>query len=114
MKLNIISLLLLLIAICSWAQDKNTSASDEKQRIPIKPIVIEGEVTGVPNGTPVNFGFQINNSLEYTHGNILVDTIKNGKFRIEKKFIYLDEEDNKDNVDYMKDFVHNIQKLEIC
>lgn len=101
MKRNIISLLLLLTATCSWAQDKNTSTSDEKQRIPIKPIVIEGEVTGVPNGTPVNFGFQINNSLEYTHGNILVDTIKNGKFRIEKKFIYKDLKDSEDNEKYL-------------
>ena len=91
----------MLTATCSWAQDKNTSASDEKQRIPIKPIVIEGEVTGVPDGTPVNFGFQINNSLEYTHGNILVDTIKNGKFRIEKKFIYKDLKDSEDNEKYL-------------
>ena len=101
MKQKIISILLLLIATYSWAQDKSTSASDEKQRIPIKPIVIEGEVTGVPNGTPVNFGFQINNSLEYTHGNILVDTIKNGKFRIEKKFIYKDLKDSEDNEKYL-------------
>lgn len=101
MKRNIISLLLLLIAICSWAQDKNTSASDEKQRIPIKPIVIEGEVTGVPNGTPVNLGFQVNKSNEYRHGNILVDTIRNGKFRIEKKFIYKDLADSEDNENYM-------------
>ncbi len=101
MKRNIISLLLLLIATCSWAQDKNTSTSDEKQRIPIKPIVIEGEVTGVPDGAPVNFGFQINNSLEYTHGNILVDTIRNGKFRIEKKFIYKDLKDSEDNEKYL-------------
>lgn len=91
----------MLIAICSWAQDKNTSASDEKQRIPIKPIVIEGEVTGVPNGTPVNLGFQVNKSNEYRHGNILVDTIRNGKFRIEKKFIYKDLADSEDNENYM-------------
>lgn len=101
MKRNIISLLLLLIATCSWAQDKNTSASDEKQRIPIKPIVIEGEVTGVPDGTPVDLGFQVNKSNEYRHGNILVDTIRNGKFRIEKKFIYKDLADSEDNENYM-------------
>lgn len=91
----------MLIATYSWAQDKSTSASDEKQRIPIKPIVIEGEVTGVPNGTPVNLGFQVNKSNEYRHGNILVDTIRNGKFRIEKKFIYKDLADSEDNENYM-------------
>ena len=97
MKRNIISFLLLLIATCSWAQDKNTSTSDEKQRIPIKPIVIEGEVTGIPDGTPIILGFQVNN----LHGNILVDTIRNGKFRIEKKFIYKDLADSEDNENYM-------------
>lgn len=91
----------MLTATCSWAQDKNTSASDEKQRIPIKPIVIEGEVTGIPDGTPIILGFQVNNSNEYTHGNILVDTIRNGKFRIEKKFIYKDLADSEDNENYM-------------
>ena len=101
MKRNIISLLLLLIATCSWAQDKNTSASDEKQRIPIKPIVIEGDVKGIPDGTPVDLGFQVNKSNEYRHGNILVDTIRNGKFRIEKKFIYKDLADSEDNENYM-------------
>ena len=100
MKQKIISILLLLIATYSWAQDKNKSASDEKQRIPIKPIVIEGEVTGVPEGYPVIFGFQVNKSNEYTHGNILVDTIRNGKFHIEKKFIYKDLKDSEDNEKY--------------
>lgn len=102
MKRNIISLLLLLIATCSWAQDKNTSASAEMQRIPIDPIIIDGDVTGVPDGTPVRFAFRIRRTDVYsTAHNTLVDTIRNGKFHIEKKFIYLDEEDNKDNVDYM-------------
>lgn len=101
MKLNKLSLLLLLIATCSWGQVKNTSSSNEKQRIPIKPIVVEGEVTGVPDGTPVHFGFQINNSNEYMDGNILVDTIRNGKFRIEKKFIFKDLEDSEDNENYI-------------
>ena len=104
MKLNIISLLLLLIATCSWAQDKNTSASAEMQRIPIDPIIIDGDVTGVPDGTPVRFAFRIRRTDVYsTAHNTLVDTIRNGKFHIEKKFIYLDEKDSKDNVDYMLD-----------
>ena len=59
MKQKIISILLLLIATYSWAQDKSTSSSDEKQRIPIKPIVVEGEVTGVPDGTPVDICFRV-------------------------------------------------------
>ena len=59
MKRNLISLFLLLIATCSWGQDKNTSASDEKQRIPIKPIIIDGEVTGIPDGTPVDICFRV-------------------------------------------------------
>ena len=72
------------------------------QRIPIDPIIIDGDVTGVPDGTPVRFAFRIRRTDVYsTAHNTLVDTIRNGKFHIEKKFIYLDEEDNKDNVDYM-------------
>ena len=101
MKQKIISLLLLLIATCSWAQDKDASASDEKQRIPIKPIVIEGELTGVPDGTPIKLGFQVNKSNEYRDAHILVDTVRNGKFRIEKNFIFKDFEDSEDNEKYM-------------
>ena len=102
MKQKIISLLLLLIATCSWAQDKDTSASDEKQRIPINPIIVEGELTGVPDGTPIHFAFRQNKSRLYHWGhNTLVDTIRNGKFHIEKKFLFLDKEDNKDNIEYL-------------
>lgn len=101
MKQKIISILLLLIATYSWAQDKNTSASDEKHRIPIKPIVIEGEVTGVPDGTPVFFSYNKNKSLSYEAANgILADTVRNGKFHIEKRFIYKDFEDSEDNEKY--------------
>ena len=101
MKLNIISLLLLLIATCSWGQVKNTSSSDEKQRIPIKPIVVEGEVTGVPDGALVFFSYNINKSYAYSAANgILADTVRNGKFHIEKRFIYKDLEDSEDNEKY--------------
>ena len=101
MKLNIISLLLLLIATCSWGQVKNTSSSDEKQRIPIKPIVVEGEVTGVPDGALVFFSYNINKSYAYWHANgILADTVRNGKFHIEKRFIYKDFKDSEDNEKY--------------
>lgn len=86
----------------SWGQSHDTLSSENKQRIPIAPIVVEGELTGVPDGTPVRFGFRVRKSDFYrnAHGT-LVDTIRDGKFHIEKKFIYLDEEDSKDNVDYL-------------
>ena len=101
MKQKIISILLLLIATYSWAQDKSTSSSDEKQRIPIKPIVVEGEVTGVPDGALVFFSYNINKSYAYSAANgILVDTVRNGKFHIEKRFIYKDLEDSEDNEKY--------------
>ena len=101
MKLNKLSLLLLLIATCSWGQVKNTSSSDEKQRIPIKPIVVEGEVTGVPDGALVFFSYNINKSYAYSAANgILADTVRNGKFHIEKRFIYKDFKDSEDNEKY--------------
>ena len=101
MKQKIISILLLLIATYSWAQDKSTSSSDEKQRIPIKPIVVEGEVTGVPDGALVFFSYNINKSYAYSAANgILADTVRNGKFHIEKRFIYKDLEDSEDNEKY--------------
>ena len=107
MKQKIISILLLLIATYSWAQDKSTSASDEKQRIPIKPIVIEGEVTGVPDGTRVDLQFQVNKSNIYSNAHfLLADTIRNGKFRIEKNFIFKDFEDSEDNENYMLHIVN--------
>ena len=101
MKQKIISILLLLIATYSWAQDKSTSSSDEKQRIPIKPIVVEGEVTGVPDGALVFFSYNINKSYAYSAANgILADTVRNGKFHIEKRFIYKDFKDSEDNEKY--------------
>ena len=101
MKQKIISILLLLIATCSWGQVKNTSSSDEKQRIPIKPIVVEGEVSGVPDGALVFFSYNINKSYAYSAANgILADTVRNGKFHIEKRFIYKDFKDSEDNEKY--------------
>ncbi|MBP5423630.1 MAG: hypothetical protein J6Y78_14445, partial [Paludibacteraceae bacterium] len=95
MKRNIISLLLLLITSCTWAQSHNTSV-ENKQRIPIDPIIVEGEVTGVSDGTRVMFAFRIKKSDIYSTAHYtLIDTIRNGKFHIEKKFIYLDEKDSK-------------------
>ena len=112
MKRNLISLLLLLIATCSWGQVKNTSSSDEKQRIPIDPIVIDGEVTDVPDGTVVGLFYRVNKSKEMINpemiekkgnpntGITMVDTIKNGKFHLEKKFIYKDLKDSESNYEY--------------
>ena len=99
-KILIIFFACVSVCLSSWAQSKGTTTSDEKQRIPIKPIVIEGEVSGVPDGTPVSLAYCINKSYSYMHANILVDTVRNGKFHIEKKFIYKDLEDSEDNEKY--------------
>lgn len=102
MKQNLILSLLLLFSLTSWAQDNDASTSKEELKIPIKPIVVEGELTNVPDGTRVMFAFRIKKSDIYSTAHYtLIDTIRNGKFHIEKKFIYLDEKDSKDNVDYM-------------
>ena len=102
MRRNVLSILLLLIATCSWAQGQNAQASDEKQRIPMDPIVIDGELTDVPDGTPVNFGYRTNKSSIYLYGDgLLHDTVRNGRFHIEKKFIYKDRLDSEDNIQYM-------------
>ena len=112
MKRNLISLLLLLIATCSWGQVKNASTSNEKQRIPIEPIIIDGEVTDVPDGTVVGLFYRVNKSKEMFNpemiekkgnpntGITMVDTIKNGKFHLEKKFIYKDLKDSESNYEY--------------
>lgn len=102
MKQNLIISLLLLFSLTSWAQDNDASTSKEELKIPIKPIVVEGELTNVPDGTRVMFAFRIKKSDIYSTAHYtLIDTIRNGKFHIEKKFIYLDKKDSKDNVDYM-------------
>ena len=98
--------LILLFACVQWlgalAQSQGNSKSDEKQRIPITPIVVDGEVTGVPDGTPIVFCYRVKKTREYRNArNTLTTTIQNGKFHIEKKFLFLDKEDSKDNVEYM-------------
>ena len=112
MKRNIISLLLLLIATCLWAQNKDTSSSENVQRIPIAPIIIDGEVTGVPDGTVVGLFYRVNKSKEMYNPDLIIkkgdtnteitmiDTIKNGKFHLEKKFIYKDLKDSESNYEY--------------
>ena len=112
MERNIISLLLLLIATCSWGQNKDTSSSENVQRIPIAPIIIDGEVTGVPDGTVVGLFYRVNKSKEMYNPDLIIkkgdtnteitmiDTIKNGKFHLEKKFIYKDLKDSESNYEY--------------
>ena len=112
MKRNIISLLLLLIATCSWGQNKDTSSSENVQKIPIAPIIIDGEVTGVPDGTVVGLFYRVNKSKEMYNPDLIIkkgdtnteitmiDTIKNGKFHLEKKFIYKDLKDSESNYEY--------------
>lgn len=89
--------LLLFATLSLWGQNK-----ENVQIIPIDPIIVDGELTGVSDGTPIKLAFREKKTLFYNYAkNTLVDTIRNGKFHIEKKFIYLDEEDSKDNVEYM-------------
>ena len=100
-KILIIFFACVSVCLSSWAQSKGNTTSDEKQRIPIKPIVVEGEVTGVPDGALVFFSYNINKSYNYSPANgILADTVRNGKFHIEKRFIYKDLEDSEDNEKY--------------
>jgi len=89
--------LLLFATLSLWGQNK-----ENVQIIPIDPIIVDGELTGVSDGTPIKLAFRKKKTLFYSYANnALVDTIRNGKFHIEKKFIYLDEEDSKDNVEYI-------------
>lgn len=132
MKRNLISLLLLLITNFSWAQSHDTSV-ENKQRIPIEPIIIDGEVTDVPDGTVVGLFYRVNKSKEMYNpdmivkngnskiGITMVDTIKNGKFHLEKKFIYKDLKDSETNYEFfvtaegysLKIFAHPGTKVKI-
>ena len=111
MKRDLISLLLLLITNFSWAQSHDTSV-ENKQRIPIEPIIIDGDVTGVPDGIVVGLFYRVNKSKEMYNPDLIIkkgdtnteitmiDTIKNGKFHLEKKFIYKDLKDSETNYEY--------------
>ena len=47
----------------------------ERQRIPIDPIIVEGEVTGVPDGTLVEFNYRIGKAKRHSQANwVLGDT----------------------------------------
>lgn len=96
----------------SWGQSQDALSSENKQRIPIDPIVVDGEVTDVPDGTVVGLFYRVNKSKEMFNpdmigknenpntGITMVDTIKNGKFHLEKKFIYKDLKDSESNYEY--------------
>ena len=56
--------LLLFATLSLWGQNKDTSSSENVQRIPIAPIIIDGEVAGVPDGTVVGLFYRVNKSKE--------------------------------------------------
>ena len=68
-------MLLMLTAVSGWAQE--SKASDEKT---LAPIVIEGNVERVPDGTVVMVGGRMGGFCSY--GPNQGDTLRNGKFRI--------------------------------
>ena len=78
MKQSFITFMLLLTAICSWAQ--KSKASDEK---PIAPVIVEGTLEGVPDGTVIMVqerkGGTKSFFREFEEG---IDTLRNGIFRI--------------------------------
>ena len=73
MKKTIIIMLLMLTAISSFAQE--SKSSDEKS---LAPIVIEGNVERVPDGTVLWLSVRQNKSL--TVHSVAKDTIEGGKF----------------------------------
>ena len=84
MKKTIIVMLLMLIAVSGWAQE--SKASDEK---PLAPVIVEGNVERVPDGTVIIL-CQFTSQHLSPLGPQAKDTIRNGKFRIvlplEKKY----------------------------
>ena len=78
MKQSFITFMLLLTAICSWAQ--KSKASDEK---PIAPVIVEGTLEGVPDGTVIMVQERKGGTKSYfreiEEG---IDTLRNGIFRI--------------------------------
>ena len=75
MKKTIIIMLLMLTAISSFAQE--SKSSDEKS---LAPIVIEGNVERVPDGTVIWLGARKGGSMG--SGGLAKDSVINGKFRI--------------------------------
>ena len=78
MRKIITSLLIMLIAVSGWAQE--SKASDEKT---IAPIIVEGTLERVPEGSVIMVSERRGGFCNYTRktGEGL-DTLRNGKFRI--------------------------------
>ena len=76
MKKSFITFMFLLTAICSWAQE--SKASDEKS---IVPIIVEGTLERVPDGTVIMVGGRQWGASD-SYGPNQGDTLRNGKFRI--------------------------------
>lgn len=92
----------LLNSLCLEAQNFRMPVADKSKEIPMKPLIVEGELSGISDGTPVALAFRVKRTNGWdTANNTLVDTIRNGKFHIEKKFIYKDFYENDDNVEYI-------------
>ena len=78
MKKSFITFMLLLTAICSWAQE--SKASGEKT---IAPIIIEGTLEDVPDGTVISIAERKGGTNGYSRmDGEGIDTLRNGKFRI--------------------------------
>ena len=75
MKKTIIVMLLMLTAVSGWAQE---SKNEKKDSIP--PIIVEGTLERVPEGTVVMVGGRMGGFCSY--GPNQGDTLRNGKFRI--------------------------------
>ena len=75
MRKSGISLLLMLFAIAGWAQE---SKNEKKDSIP--PIIVEGTLERVPDGTVIMVGGRMGGFCSY--GPNQGDTLRNGKFRI--------------------------------
>ena len=77
MRKSGISLLLMLFAVAGWAQESKTEKKDS-----LPPIVIEGTLERVPEGTEIWIFERLGKSL--TSGEIkeAKDSVRNGKFRI--------------------------------
>ena len=75
MRKSGISLLLMLFAVAGWAQESKTEKKDS-----IPPIIVEGTLERVPDGTVIMVGGRMGGSCSY--GPNQGDTLRNGKFRI--------------------------------
>ena len=94
MKQSFITFMLLLTAICSWAQKSKT----EKNDYSILPITVEGTFENVPDGTVIKVSERYGNTMGYfSRENEGVDTVRNGKFR--KVYYPLTEVNPRKNVD---------------